>query len=76
MNSLISKTKQVDTNELAEMLGVCKRTIANYRKAKRIPYIKLTPKSIVYDVDAVKAALMRGIPSEGTGEFIERGRPE
>lgn len=77
MKTLFDKTetKMADSRELAEMLKLSKRTIANYRKTKRIPYIKISPKIIMYDVDAVKAALMRGMPGEGTGEFIEEGRP-
>lgn len=76
MHNVFTTGEMVNTQEIARRLGVSTRTIATYRKEDRIPYIKLSARTIVYEVAAVGQALKRGIPSQGTGEFIERGRPQ
>ena len=70
--NIITKGAQVKTPQLAEMLGVSQRTIARWISEKRIPYYQVTPRTIFYDVDEVREALVTGEPTEGTGHFSAR----
>ena len=64
-----SATRLLRTPELAKELGVSEKTIANWREKKRIPFMKQSPRLIVYNLDAVMEALVKGKPSDGTGLF-------
>ena len=42
---------------LAEILDLSTRTLRSYRAEGRIPYIRLSPRAVRYDLDEVFAAL-------------------
>jgi predicted DNA-binding transcriptional regulator YafY len=76
MHNAFTCEEMVKTPELAKRLGVSQRTIARYRKEERIPFLKISPRTIFYDMEKVESALKGGRITQGTGEFIERGRPQ
>jgi hypothetical protein len=45
--------------QLARAIGVSPRTIDNWQKAKRIPFLKLSARCVRYDLRSVLAALRR-----------------
>ena len=59
----------IDTKGLAKHLKVTPRTVANWRKERKIPFIKRNARSILYDLEEVDHVLRQGLPSEGTGHY-------
>ena len=56
-----SSRKQLATSrEIAEIIGISIYTVYEWTKLGRIPVIRLTPRTIRYDIDAVLAALQEG----------------
>jgi len=45
------------TDEVAESLSVASRTIFEWRKNRGFPFVRLGPKLIRYDIDAVESWL-------------------
>jgi len=46
--------------EIAEIIGISTYTVYEWTRLRRIPVIRLTPRTIRYDIDAVLAALKEG----------------
>ena len=59
----------LNSKELAEHFRVTPRTVANWRKERKIPFIKRNARSILYDLEEVDRQLRQGFPSEGTGHY-------
>jgi hypothetical protein len=55
--NLTGKAVPLTGGQLAKHYQVTKRTLTNWRKAGRIPFIRLSPRCVRYDLAAVEAAL-------------------
>jgi transcriptional regulator with XRE-family HTH domain len=56
-------TDLVTSAVLAKRFGVTRRTIANWRKNRRIPWVAISPRTIRYSLDAVARALSSRVVS-------------
>ena len=59
--------KYVTSLELADFLRITPRTLANWRRRRVIPFIRLNARHIVYDLNAVERELRLGKATDGTG---------
>jgi predicted site-specific integrase-resolvase len=55
----IGKRALATSSDLATHLQVTTRTIQNWRKAGRIPFLRITARSLRYDIDQVERALAK-----------------
>ena len=47
-----------NTNELADSLGISPRTVYTWRKERGLPFVRVGPRLIRFDVDLVEAWLV------------------
>lgn len=57
--SKISNRHFISKEELAIELGISPRTVDNWMAQKRIPYLRLTPRMVRFNLERVKTALDR-----------------
>lgn len=55
------KAKPLTTTDLAAHYAVTTRTVANWRAAGKIPYLRITARCFRYDLDQVERALAKPI---------------
>ena len=59
--------KYVTSLELADFLRITPRTLANWRRRRVIPFLRLNARKIVYDLNEVERELRLGKATDGTG---------
>jgi hypothetical protein len=49
----------IDEEELLRRIPICRRTLFEWRKQKKIPFVQVGPRRIIFHWPSVKAALLR-----------------
>lgn len=67
------KTRLVDIHEIAEFYGVSPETVYDWKRAGRIPFVKVG-KFLRFELRAVRAAIEKSMPvaAEGLGQSETR----
>ena len=64
------ESKMLNTEEIAERLGVCRRTILAMVERREIPFYRLGPRALRFDPQEVMDAVKVDRPKRGVQKYL------